>query len=66
MEYASLSSEVVKADVLILYAKRVEQVKHGLGLAFGKWCYQMPPCGIKRTIASALPITTLQVVPGPP
>ena len=29
-------------------------------LAFGKWCSQMSPCDIKRTIASALPKTYLQ------
>ena len=35
--------------------------------AFGKWCLQMSPCDIERTIASALPTecTTLTLVGGP-
>ena len=34
-------------------------------LAFGKWCSQMPPCDIERTIASALPTATYGYVGDP-
>ena len=34
-------------------------------LAFGKWCSQMPPCDIERTIASALPTATYGYVWAP-
>ena len=36
-------------------SRRASSTTRASLLAFGKLCYQMPRCGIKRTIAFALP-----------